>query len=103
MEQNSSDTFCSPSISSKFVEWLGMPISMVQTGGRVLWCLRRRSSNVRCVVYDSTLPIEVRVLQDQDVVLSELFPEANLAIRWADVYGERLKQQGWVEAPTQAR
>lgn len=76
-------------------------MSMVQTAGRVLWCLRRRSSNVRCVVYDSAPPVEVRVLQDHDVVLSELFPEEGLAIRWAAIYGERLKQQGWSEAPPQ--
>lgn len=74
----------------------------VQPGGRVLWCLRRRSSNVRCVLFAPALPIEVQVLQDRDVVLSEIFPEEVLALRWAKAYGERLKQQGWHEAPTDA-
>jgi hypothetical protein len=41
----------------------------------------------------------VRILQDRDLVLAERFPEESLAMRWAKVYGERLKQQGWVERP----
>ena len=72
---------------------------MVPPGARLLWCLRRRSANVSCVLYGSTLPIEVRVLQDRDVVLTEYFPEERLAEGWASIYGERLKQQGWIEAP----
>lgn len=67
---------------------------------RVIWCLRRRSSDVRCVLYASTLPIEVRILQDRDVVLTEIFPAEELALKWARLYGERLKRQGWVEPPT---
>lgn len=69
-----------------------------QPGARVLWSLRRRSSDVRCVLYSSVVPVEVQVLQDRDVVLAELFPEEALALRWAKAYGERLKQQGWLEA-----
>ena len=71
---------------------------MVQPGARVLWCLRRRLSDVRCVLYSDGLPIEVQVLQDRDLVLTEMFPEERLALRWAHAYGERLKQQGWQEA-----
>jgi hypothetical protein len=67
-------------------------------GARVLWCLRRRSSDVRCVLYGEGPPVEVRILQDRDVVLAELFPEERLALNWAKVYGDRLKQQGWQEA-----
>lgn len=67
-------------------------------GARVLWCLRRRSSDVRCVLYGDGPPVEVRILQDRDVVLAELFPEERLALNWARVYGDRLKQQGWHEA-----
>ena len=72
----------------------------VSPGGRVLWCLRRRSSDVSCVLYGERLPVEVQVLQDRDVVLSELFPEETLAQRWAVAFGDRLKQQGWRETPT---
>lgn len=86
---------CSPegSVSTPFV----------QPGARVLWCLRRRSSDVRCVLYAEGLPVEVRILQDHDVVLAELFPEERLAVTWAKVYGERLRQQGWLEAPPDVR
>ena len=64
---------------------------------RVIWCLRRRSSDVRCVLYASRMPIEVRILQDRDVVLTEVFPAEELALKWARLYGERLRQQGWLE------
>ena len=73
---------------------------LVQPGARVLWCLRRRLSDVRCVMYAEGLPIEVQVLQDRDVVLTEVFPEESLALRWAQVYGDRLKQQGWHDSRT---
>lgn len=53
-------------------------------------------------MYAQTLPVEVKVLQDRDVVLSEVFPEEALAFRWATVFGDRLKRQGWREAPTEA-
>jgi hypothetical protein len=51
------------------------------------------------VLFAASLPVEVQVLQDRDVVLSEIFPEEVLARRWATVYGDRLRQQGWREAP----
>jgi hypothetical protein len=54
---------------------------------------------VRCVLYASAIPVEVRVLQDEDVVLTELFQEEWLALNWAKVYGDRLKQQGWADSP----
>ena len=79
-----------------------MPKPPIEPGGRVLWCLRRRSSDVRCVMYAHALPVEVKVLQDRDVVLSEVFPEEALAFRWATVFGDRLRRQGWREAPTEA-
>ena len=71
----------------------------VAPGGRVLWCLRRRSSDVSCILYGERLPVEVQVLQDRDVVLSELFPEEILAQRWAAAFADRLKLQGWRDAP----
>ncbi len=80
--------------------FVSMPI--VQPGARVLWCLRRRLSDVRCVLYPDGPPIEVQVFQDRDVVLREMFPEERLALRWAQAYGERLRQQGWHEAAARA-
>jgi len=71
----------------------------VQPGARMLWCLRRRATDVRCILYSDGLPVEVRVIQDRDVVLTELFPEEWLAVNWAKAYEGRLKEQGWHEVP----
>jgi hypothetical protein len=30
-----------------------------------------------------------------------VFPEERLAVRWAQAYGDRLKQHGWHETPTE--
>lgn len=73
----------------------------VQPGARVLWSLRRRKTDVRCVIFPNVKPVEVRVLQDRDVVLTELFAEEWLALSWARVYADRLKQQGWQDSPSQ--
>lgn len=70
-----------------------------EPSARVLWCLRRRSTDVRCVLYVNTMPVEVQVLQDRDVVLTEMFQEEWLALNWARAYGDRLKQQGWQDSP----
>ena len=73
----------------------------VQPGARVLWCLRRRKSDVRCVMFPDVRPVEVQVFQDREVVLTELFAEEWLALSWARVYADRLKVQGWQESPSQ--
>jgi hypothetical protein len=51
-------------------------------------------------MYSNGLPIEVRVVQDRDVVLTELFQEEWLAVNWARAYEGRLKEQGWQDAPS---
>jgi hypothetical protein len=51
-------------------------------------------------MYSNGLPVEVRVVQDRDVVLTELFPEEWLAVNWARAYERRLREQGWHDAPT---
>jgi hypothetical protein len=71
----------------------------VQPGTRVLWCLRRRKTDVRCVLYSARRPLQIQVVQDRDLVLTERFEEEWLAVRWARVYAERLKQQGWYDSP----
>jgi hypothetical protein len=68
-------------------------------GARVLWCLRRRTSDVRCVLYAAVLPVEVQILQDRDVVLKERFAQETAAVEWAREYGSRLRQQGWRDSP----
>lgn len=72
----------------------------VQPGARVLWCLRRRKSDVRCVIFPQTTPVEVQVLQDRDLVITELFQEEWIAVNWARVYADRLRQQGWIDSPS---
>ena len=54
-------------------------------------------------MYAEGLPVEIQVLQDRDIVLTEMFPEEYLALRWADAYGERLRQQGWQTTPSSPR
>ena len=71
----------------------------VDPGARVLWCLRRRTSDVRCVLYGGAAPVEVRVLQDREMVIKEVFEEEWLALNWAREYGNRLKKHGWRDSP----
>ena len=73
----------------------------VRPGARVLWCLRRRKSDVRCVIYPGATPVEVRVVQDTDLVLTEIFQEEWIALNWAKVYADRLRTQGWYDSPAQ--
>jgi hypothetical protein len=56
-------------------------------------------SDVRCVLFREISPIEVHVLQDQDLVIKELFTEEGVALTWAQAYGERLRQHGWRDSP----
>jgi len=72
---------------------------IAQPGESVLWCLRRRISDVRCVMYSAGMPVEVHVVQDRDVVLTELFQEESIAMKWAHAYAARLNQQGWHDSP----
>jgi hypothetical protein len=44
-------------------------------------------------------PIEVHVLQDQDLVITERFTDEYVALKWAAAYGDRLKEHGWRESP----
>jgi hypothetical protein len=67
----------------------------VQSGARVVWCLRRRTADVRCMLFATGMPIEVLVVHDKDVVLTEIFQEEWMALTWARAYAERLRAQGW--------
>ena len=71
-------------------------------GARVLWCLRRRKTDVRCVLHAAVRPYEVVVLQDRDVVLREMFAEESGALEWASEYADRLRQHGWHDSPEQS-
>jgi hypothetical protein len=71
----------------------------VQPGARVVWCLKRRATDVRCVVHAQSVPVEVYVVHDRDVVLTEVFQEEWMALNWARAYRERLRAQGWNDVP----
>ena len=71
----------------------------VQPGARVVWCLKRRSTDVRCIMKSQVVPVEVHVVHGTDVVLSELFQEEWMALKWARAYRERLRAQGWDDVP----
>jgi hypothetical protein len=71
----------------------------VDPGARVLWCLRRRASDVRCVLFGGGPGAEVHVLQERDLVLRERFPSDADAVAWAEEYRLRLEQQGWHAGP----
>ena len=71
----------------------------VQPGARVVWCLKRRTTDVRCLVLAEGMPVEVHVVHGQEVVLTELFQEEWMAMNWARAYRERLRAQGWQDVP----
>jgi len=45
------------------------------------------------------VPVEVRIVQDRDLVLKEIFPAESFATAWADEYCQRLQQHGWRPRP----
>ena len=53
---------------------------------------------MRCILYPNGMPVEVQVVQDRDVILTELFQEEWLALNWAKAYADRLRQQGWQDS-----
>jgi hypothetical protein len=71
----------------------------VQPGARVVWCLKRRSTDVRCVVMARDVPVEVHVVHGAEIVVTEMFQEEWMALKWARAYGDRLRAQGWDDVP----
>ena len=67
----------------------------VEPGARVVWRLRRRATDVRCVVLPASMPVEVHVVHGDDIVLTEVFQEEWMAMNWARAYRDRLRAQGW--------
>jgi hypothetical protein len=71
----------------------------VQPGARVVWCMKRRTTEVRCVLLSGGMPVEVQVVHGRDVVVTEMFQEDWMAMNWARAYQERLRAQGWHDVP----
>jgi len=71
----------------------------VQPGARVVWCLKRRATDVRCVMLAQSMPVEVQVVHDREVVVTEIFQEEWMDLKWARAYRERLRAQGWDDVP----
>jgi len=67
----------------------------VQPGARVVWCMKRRTTDVRCILVSAGIPVELQVVHGRDVVVSEVFQEEWMALNWARAYQERLRVQGW--------
>jgi hypothetical protein len=72
---------------------------VLPSGAHVVWCLKRRATDVRCLMLAAGTPVEVRVLHGRDLVLTEIFQEEWMALNWARAYGERLRAQGWEDVP----
>jgi hypothetical protein len=66
----------------------------------VLWCLRRRCGDVRCVLVPVVSGVEIQILQEKDLVLSEVFADEEVGTSWARTFSQRLKAQGWTESPS---
>jgi hypothetical protein len=71
----------------------------VQPGARVVWCMKRRTTDVRCVLLSTGMPVEVQVVHGRDIVVTEMFQEEWMAMNWARAYQERLRVQGWNDVP----
>ena len=71
----------------------------VQPGARVLWCLRRRRTDVRCIVLAEGVPVEVHIVHDGDVVVMQVFQEEWMALNWARAYRDGLHGHGWHDVP----
>jgi hypothetical protein len=61
--------------------------------------MKRRTTDVQCVVLSEGMPVEVRVIHGRDVVVTEMFQEEWMALKWARAYRERLRAQGWEDVP----
>ena len=71
----------------------------VQPGARVVWCLKRRTTDVRCVVMARHMPVEMHVVHGAEILVTEMFQEEWMALKWARAYRERLRAQGWEDVP----
>jgi hypothetical protein len=45
------------------------------------------------------MPVEVHVVHGPELVVSEVFQEEWMALKWARAYRDRLRAQGWQDVP----
>jgi hypothetical protein len=45
------------------------------------------------------MPVEVHVVHGPEIIMSEIFQEEWMALKWARAYGDRLRAQGWDDVP----
>jgi len=76
-----------------------VPYYAVQPGAHVVWCLRRRATDVRCVVQSHGVAVELQIVHGDDLVVTEIFQEEWMALNWARAYRQRLNAQGWSDVP----
>jgi hypothetical protein len=57
--------------------------------------MKRRTTDVRCVLLSGGMPVEVQVVHGEDIIVTEMFQEEWMAMNWAHAYQERLRAQGW--------
>jgi hypothetical protein len=50
-------------------------------------------------MYGDSVPIEMQILQDRDVIITEVFHDEAFALEWARSYRGRLEAQGWFASP----
>lgn len=61
----------------------------------VLWSLRVRGREVRCLRQPIGARIELRILMDDEVFLTESFPDASLTAARADEFRSAIESRGW--------
>jgi hypothetical protein len=61
----------------------------------ILWRLRARQTTAQCVVQPLPVGALLTLLQDDEVVFQETFPDTRLAERRADALRSRLEAKGW--------
>ena len=86
--------FVSPSFLNRTI----VSSEAVQPGARLVWCLKRRTTDVQCVLSQG-MPVEVRVIHGRDVVVTEMFQEEQFALSWARSFERQLRDKGWEDSP----
>jgi hypothetical protein len=65
----------------------------------IVWRLRARRTMAQCVLQPLAVGALLTVLQDDEVVLQETFPDEHLAEARAEALRRRLEAKGWRAVP----